>query len=262
MVIYVDVLFVVNFFITYLLLLFTSLMLKRSYNTLRLLFASAAGGLYSLVILADNLSFLLTAAGKLFVSFLIVFIAFGFVRLTVFFKSAALFYFSNLLFLGIIIAIQMLFKSDGITLNNGTVYFDISAKILLFSALAAYLISVVVIKLYNRTIEKKQIYSVTINKNGSTTHLYALSDSGNKLKEPFSDYPVIVADKTKISFDTERVVPYNTVGGEGVLQAFKPDKVVISNGKASFETDRVYIAMSSVESKDFSAIINPEILNI
>lgn len=262
LVIYVDVLFVVNFFITYLLLLFTSLLLKRDKKIIHLLFASAVGGLYSLVILADNLNFLVTAMGKILASFLIVFIAFGFVRLTVFLKSALLFYFSNLVFLGIIVAIQLIFKSSGIALNNGTVYFDISAKILLLSALFAYLISVAVIKIYNHTIEKKQIYSVTIDKNGRTTHLYALSDSGNKLKEPFSDYPVIVADKSKISFNAERVVPYNTVGGEGVLQAFKPDKVVISNGKNSFETDRVYIAMSSVESKDFSAIINPEILNI
>lgn len=262
LVIYVDVLFVVNFFITYLLLLFTSLMLKRRYKTLRLLTASAVGGLYSLVLLVDDLNFLLSSLGKVCISLLMVFIAFGFGRLVVFLKSAALFYFSNLLFLGIIVAVQLLFSPDSIALHNGTVYFDISAKVLLFSAFAAYLISVAVIKIYNHTIEKRQIYSVTIKKNGRDTHLYALSDSGNKLKEPFSDFPVIVADKEKISYDAERVVPYNTVGGEGILQAFRPDKVVISNGKSAFETDRVYIAMSTVDSKEFSAVINPEILNI
>ena len=262
MVVYVDVLFVVNFFITYLLLLFTSLLLKRSGKTVRLLIASAAGGLYSLVILADDLGFLLSAVGKLLVSFLIVLVAFGFKRLTVYLKSVLLFYFSNLLFLGVVMAVQLLFGTSVTAINNSTVYFDISAKVLLVSAFLAYIISVAAIKIYNHTIERKQIYSLTIDKNGTTTHLYAFSDSGNKLKEPFSDYPVIVADKNKLSFDAERVVPYNTVGGEGVLQAFKPDKVVISNGRNSFETDRVYIAMSTVDSKEFSAVINPEILNI
>ena len=159
-------------------------------------------------------------------------------------------------------AVQLLFSPDSIALHNGTVYFDISAKVLLFSAFAAYLISVAVIKIYNHTIEKRQIYSVTIKKNGRDTHLYALSDSGNKLKEPFSDFPVIVADKEKISYDAERVVPYNTGGGEGILQAFRPDKVVISNGQIAFEKDRVYISKSTVDSKEFSAVINPEILNI
>lgn len=262
LIIYVDVLFTVNFFITYLLLLFTSLMLKRKQSTLRLLAASALGGAYSLVILADSLGFMLTFIGKLLAALIIVFAAFGFGRLTVFLKSVILFFFSNVLFLGIIAAAQMIFKADGIALSNGAVYFDISARALIISAAAAYLISSAALKIYNRTIEKRQIYSVTINKNGTSAHLYALSDSGNKLREPFSDYPVIVADRAKVSFDAERVVPYSTVGGDGVLQAFKPDRVVISNGKNSFETDRVYIAMSDVGSKDFSAVLNPEILNI
>ena len=262
MVVYVDVLFVVNFFITYLLLLFTSLMLKRKNQTIRLLISSAVGGLYSLVILVDNLNVFLTAAGKLLVSFVLVFIAFGFRRLSVYIKAVLLFYFSNLLFLGIIMGIRLIFAPAGVALNNGTVYFDISAGTLLISASVAYIVSVLIIRIYNHTIEKKEIYSLTVYKDGSSSHLFALADSGNKLKEPFSDYPVIVVDKNKISFSAERVVPFNTVGGEGVLQAFKPDKVVISNGKKSFETDRVFVAASNVESNDFSAILNPEILNI
>ena len=92
--------------------------------------------------------------------------------------------------------------------------------------------------------------------------MFAFLDSGNKLTEPFSNYPVIIVDQDKIRFDTERLIPYNTVGGEGVLNAFKPDKIIVSNGKKSFESDRVYIAMSNVDSKDFSAILNPQLLNI
>lgn len=262
MTVYVDVLFVVNFFITYLLLLFTSLLLKRSKNTARFLSASAVGGLYSLVILVDSFGFLVSFLGKLGVSFLIVLVAFGFKRLLLFVKAVLLFFFSNLLFLGVIVGLQMIFKPSGIALTNGTVYFDLSARVLLFSAFIAYVASAGIIKIYNHTIEKKQIYSVTVHKNGNAYHLWALADSGNKLKEPFSDLPVIVADRNKISVQGERVVPYNTVGGEGFLQAFRPDKVVVSNGKNSFETDNLYVAVSDIESKDFSAIINPEILNI
>ncbi|MCM1115544.1 MAG: sigma-E processing peptidase SpoIIGA [Clostridium sp.] len=262
MVIYVDVLFVLNFFISYLLLLLTKQLTKTTARTYRMLIAAFVGGVYALVILAPKLHFLVTVFGKLLVSAFMVLLAFGFSRLAVYLKALAFFYFSNILFLGIVLAFWLFFKPDGIVINNDVVYFDIPAIVLLLSALTAYIISILVIRIYNRTISKKEIYSLTIYKNGQAYHLFAFLDSGNKLKEPFSNYPVIIADSSKIAFEAERIIPYNTVGGEGMLKAFKPDKIIVSNGKSSFESERVYVALSTVESKDFSAILNPELLNI
>lgn len=262
MVIYVDVLFVVNFFITYLLLLLTKLIGKESPKTIRLLIGAFIGGAYSLVILLDELHFLLTALGKILVSIIIVLSVFGFKRITVILKNLGIFYVSNMLLLGVVLAVWLIFKPDGIAIHNDVIYFDIPARILLFSALAAYVIALIVVRIYNRILGKNEIYSLTIFKGDEQIHMYAFSDTGNKLREPFSNYPVIVVDSNRISFDAQRVIPFNSVGGEGALKAFKPDKVVISSGRKSFETDRVYIAASTVESKDFSAILNPEIINI
>lgn len=262
MVIYVDVLFVVNFFITYLLLLLTKLLIKENPKTVRLLLASFIGGMYSLVIFIDGLHFMITAIGKIAASAVMILTAFGFKRLSAFLKTLGIFYFSNMILLGVVLAVWLVFKPQGIVINNDTVYFDIPAKTLLISALAAYLISLAAVKIYNRAVGGNEIYSLTVFKNGEEIHMYAFADTGNRLKEPFSDYPVIIADSSKISFDAERVIPFSSVGGEGTLKAFRPDKVIISSGKKSMETDRVYIAESSVESKDFSAILNPEIINI
>lgn len=262
LIVYVDVLFVVNFFITYLLLLLTRLIVKENTKTFRLLIGAFIGGVYSLVILLDELHFLITAAGKIFASAVIVLCVFGFKRVLVFLKNLMIFYLSNMMLLGVILAAWLVFKPDGVAIKNDVVYFDIPAGTLLLSALAAYLIALAAVKIYNRTTGKNEIYSLTVFKNGQEIHMYAFADTGNKLKEPFSDYPVIVADSSRISFDTERVIPFNSVGGEGTLKAFRPDKVIISSGKKSVETDKVYIAASSVDSKDFSAILNPEIINI
>lgn len=262
LIIYADVLFVINFFITFLLLKLTNLLLKNNAAALRLLASSAVGGLYSLVIFADRMGILLTVFGKLAASLLIIFISFGGKRVVVLLKALLIFYFSNMLFLGITVALIYAFKPSGILLNNSIVYFDISARMLVICAVAAYLISVVVIKIYNRTISKSEIYNITIHKNDDTYRMLAFADTGNKLREPFSDFPVIIADKSKFDSYEERIIPFNTVGGEGMLKAFKPDKVIISNGRNSFETDRVYVALSEVENNEFSAIINPEILNI
>lgn len=260
MVIYVDVLFVVNFFITYLLLLLTGRLAHREAKQLRLVVSSAAGGIYSLVIIADDFGFLLSAIGKTVASVLLVLIAFGFKRVGVWLKAYVIFLFSNALLLGVICAGCLIFKPQGIALNNGTIYFDISAKMLLSCALAAYLLSTVVIKIHNKTVRRDEIYSVTVLKNGDEHHFFAFADSGNKLREPFTDYPVIIVDKDKISYPCERVIPYNTVSGEGVLQAFKPDSVIIKNGKSTVEASCVYIALGDVSSKDFSAILSDELI--
>lgn len=262
MTVYIDVLFVLNFFITYLLLMLTRALIKATAKTYRMLLGSFVGGVYSLIIFVPSLNIFATVLGRILVSFLIVFATFGFKRIVPFFKTTVCFYFSNMIFLGIILAIWITLKPNGIVINNDAIYFDIPASVLLLLSLIAYVISILIIKVYNFTISKKEIYQLTIIKGESEQQLFAFLDSGNKLVEPFSNYPVIIVDENKVSFDTERIIPYNTVGGEGVLKAFKPDKIIISNGKKSFESDRVYIALSSVESKEFSAILNPQILNV
>ncbi len=262
LIIYVDVLFVINFFITFLLLLFTCKTAKRENKMTRLLLGAALGGLYSLVILVDELHFLVSFFAKIAMGFLIVFVAFGFKRFYLYIKTSAIFLFSNMLFLGIITALWFAFEPKGVAINNSVVYFDISAGVLLISAVLAYVISIAVVKIYNHTVSKKEIYSLTVCKDNRQVHMFAFLDSGNRLREPFSDYPVIIADSSKFDFNEERIIPYNTVGGEGVLKAFKPDKIILSSGKKNYETSRVYIALSTVDSKEFSAILNPEILNI
>lgn len=49
----------------------------------------------------------------------------------------------------------MLFKPEGIVINNSTVYFDISASTLLICAFIAYVISALIIRIYNGRISKK-----------------------------------------------------------------------------------------------------------
>lgn len=263
MVIYVDVLFIVNFFITFFLLQVTAKLLKTQEKLWRIVLGSLIGGLYSLVILADDLHFLVSIIGKFAVGSLIILASFKLRGLKNYFKEVLIFFFSNLMFVGIIIGTWMIFKPKGVVINNNTVYFDISAKLLLFSALCAYLLSVIIIRIYNNKIAKKELYQAVITKNGREYKFFAFADSGNNLKEPFSNYPVIVADKNLFdNIATERLVPYSTIGGEGVLNAFKPDKTLIITSRGQAEIENVYVALNdNLRKGEYRGIINPKILN-
>lgn len=265
MVIYVDVLFIINFFITFLLLRVTSVLSKRNFSVIRAVVASAFGGLYSLIILADNISPVLLTLSKPVAAVVFLLIAFKFYRVRQFVISLFVFLFANFVFLGIIAGIYFLSRSDMIVIHNSIVYFDISARSLLGCAFFAYIFSCVIVRLYNRALSKKEIYTITVEYNSKSVTLFAFADTGNNLTEPFSNAPVIIADREKISQLSRgaktRIIPISTVNSQSLLTAFKPDRVTVKASGFSEVIDNVYIAMSDdIKEKSFSAIINPKIL--
>lgn len=260
-------LFVVNFFLNFLLLEITAKLTKKKGKTYRLILSSCIGGLYSLIILFDELPSYIIILSKIAVALLMVLIAFSFYRVSSFFKTAVVFFFSSLVMLGIIVGVYLITKTNMIAINNSSVYFNISARGLLVSAFLAYILSCLVVRMYNRSLSKNEIYCVEISNNNKSIKLNALVDTGNKLKEPFSNSPVIIVDREKgehlLGSSTIRFVPASTVSGEALLTAFKPDKIVVKSDSKIEVIENAYVALSNdVKIDGFSAIINPEILSV
>lgn len=95
--------------------------------------------------------------------------------------------------------------------------------------------------------------------------MLAFLDTGNKLREPFSNAPVIIVDSSKISADGKntRLVPVSTVNGVGFLTAFKPDKIILKSAKGEEVIENAYIALSNdVKDENYSAILNYDILSV
>ena len=265
-VIYIDVLFVINFFITFFLLQATAKIAKKSVTVWRFILASAIGGFYSFIILAD-ISQPLVTLSKILAATVIVTVAFRFGNFKNFAAVYGLFFFANYLFLGVIYGASVLLNTEYITLANSTVYVNIGARGLLFSAFFAYVISCIVVRIYNRRLAANQVYTLTVENGGKTAKLHAFSDTGNKLREPFSDYPVIIADKSKVEAlmlpDKTRIIPASTVNRKSFLLSFKPERVKVKTDRGEEEIENVYIALSDdIKNGDFSAVINPEILTV
>ena len=219
-----------------------------------------------MIILVDNLPWYISLISKIAACVLIILIAFKFYRVKSFAVALGIFLFSNFLFLGIIVGIYLLSGNHMIAVNNSTVYLNIGAKALLFSAAAAYVVASLVVRIYNKSVSKGDIYSLVIENGGRSVSLFAL-DTGNKLREPFSDSPVIVVEKEKASclFENEkaRIVPVTSVNKNSYLQAYKPDKITIKTAKGEEVIEKAYIALSDkMKSSGFSAVINPEILSL
>ena len=288
-VVYIDVLFVLNMFINYFILYAVAKTVRIVPSRLRIFFGALLGGLYSLFIFLPEVNVVLSLAAKLVFSISIVFTAFKRSSLKVFIKLLASFYIINFSFAGIMLGIWFAFKPPGIIINNGVVYFDISIVTLTISTIICYIIVIIISRLLKKNAPDNKYYELKITVDGKTAELNGIVDTGNSLCDNFTDKPVIIVDLNFVSqlfpenimdffknhgggmelLDNTgwrsriRLIPYNAVGSNGLLPAFRPDCIELSSKKGEkFKTDEVIIAVSSgaLPTNDFSALINPRLV--
>lgn len=284
--IYVDILIAVNLFINYILLLLTAKFLSLRWKTLRLIFGEILSGVYSLYILFPEVNLFLSITIKLIMALSIVWFVFGFKSLKSFAKTTLCFYAVNFLFSGIMLGLWLLLRPTSMEMNNGVVYFNISPVVLVISTIISYFVIEIFYRIIGKNNTKNSFYEIKINTEGPPTKLKAKVDTGNILREPFSNLPVIIVRKSlaKKIFpekllgllenycrnDTKglsnhdikysiRMIPFKTVAGNGILAAFKPKNIINPEGISK----EAYIAIcpDNTLSEEIGALINPDLIN-
>ena len=285
-VIYIDVLLCVNLLINYVILILEAKLLNLRIKRKRLILSALMGSFYSIFIFFDQINLLISLFIKLLMSITIILIAYGFINTRSFVKSIVTFYFINFIFGGIIFCIWYFISPKGIFIKNGIVYFDISPTFLILSTVVMYFS----IKIYQYFLGESAFHNsfcdLEILNNGKTVKLFAKVDTGNSLKEPFSNKPVIVAEyeslkdilppevKNYIQDNVEdwtakgkktsllRVIPYSTVSGEGLLPAFIPEKVTIKyKNKTYIKETFLAISKRNLFLGNYKALVPPDLID-
>lgn len=265
--IYVDVLVAVNFFINYFLLLACAKFLSVPAKRWRFAVASGLGAFFSLSIFLPEFPAWATVMIKLLMSAAIVLCAFGFHSWKQFLRNTAAFYLINFGFAGLMLALWYFLAPQGLMIRNSIVYFDISPVLLIILTVICYLIITLVCRITGRQMPKELFCRITIHSGGISCTCNARVDTGNSLREPFSNYPVIVVSRSviermlpKSNSTGLRLIPFGAVSGSGLLKAFRPDLVIIFYGKKIIEIHKVYIAVSESKLENCDALLNPDIL--
>ncbi len=265
MVIYADVLLAVNWWVDFLLLVLLRRITGAQARGWRLALGALCGGLTAFVLLLPPLPVWLSLLCKAAGAALMVLVAFPpengrcFLRriLWLFALSAGL--------AGLCEGVYYFFAPAGIYVSNGVVYYRISPLLLVGLTVLCYGILCLIGQRMRRSAPKRHRYAVSVSNRGRTVTLPCLYDSGNHLVEPFSGAPVIVMERDAVSsllpegWDGKdlptgpgwRVIPFSSLGGEGLLPAFRPERVTVHTGRGSRsgQGDRLlpgcYIALSS-----------------
>lgn len=275
--IYLDVLIGVNIYVNYLLLTLTARFAARPTVHSRMALGALAGALSSCTILLNIPSTVLSILIKVITAVIMTAISFEIKSRRMFLKLILILNAVTFGFAGGMLGIKNIMSTGKITVSNFSVYIDISPIYLILTTLVCYVLLSVFSRLTARKAEQLSTCRLTISNNGKSVTLDALLDTGNTLTEPFSGLPVVVVGEKSIHHLLPdelvksgvsspelaggiRVIPYSSVGGDGLLKGFMPDSVTVESGGKKCSTAGVYVAVSNRRS-DIPALINPDILS-
>lgn len=273
MVVYIDILLVVNLYINYFLIRGTALLLRRNITVKRRILASFIGALMALIILLPALPFWLTSIIKAISSIVIVLAAFGKAKPPQMIINILCFLIISFIYAGLMLALWLFVAPFGMFFRNGTAYFDIPMiAVAIFTVLAYTVVRFVhyVMTRKNLSITVKEIKIIN---GGNEVQLEGIADTGNSLCDPFSGKPAIICNIAYISaivphnitayfnndmadIDSLRLVPYSTIMGESLIPVFFADKIIIG--------DKPVDAVVGVCNKPIGTqcLFNPELITL
>ncbi len=216
---YLDVIFIINIWFDFLILLCVSLLLKRNIKFKRIIFGSLFGSLtFFLLFLKLNSSLLILY--KLIISILICIITFSFKNLKYTFNNLLYFYLVSIILGGGIYLLNNSFKSV-LTLNS------------ILNYLILLIISPIIIFIYlSQTKNLRNNYSnyhkVDILYKNKLYHLNGYLDTGNNLFDPYKKRKIILV-KLNIKYDDTSIIytPYESLNNVGVIKCLKVDKLFV-----------------------------------
>lgn len=300
MTVYLDVIWALNLLFDSLLLYLTAIFLKRRIQIWRLLAGGFIGSLIILLSFTPLNAYTSHPISKLICSMLMILIAFGFKRLSFFFKALMTLYVSTFLIGGGLMGAHYFIQSD----------LELSVKVLTSSVkgfgdpiswlfvligfpLAWHFARKNVEGMEMTKIQFEQIVNVQLQIDDETLHFKGLVDSGNQLYDPLSKLPVMfvsvknqsesvpesigkiaAADPEQFIMGNQnvpdewqhrlRIIPCKVVGQEHqLIVAIKPDLILIEHNGVQYlcEKGLVSFTMQQLSADDaFQCIVHPKML--
>ena len=284
MVIYLDVLILINLYVTYFQILAVSVFTHRKTVWYRKLSAAGIGAVTSLSIFIPQEMVLTLTLLKIFLCALIAFVAFGYTGFRAYAVSVLFLMLVSFVFSGLMLCVWLFAAPMKMLFINGTVYFGVDTMTIILSTCAAYGVVRIIRYILDKNGKTDGKYTVIIKNNGRECRLSALADSGNGMVDCFSGLPVIVcrrdmcADVSPPAIDMiennsdiseigtqmikgVRIMPFSTVGKGGFICMFKAESVVIDD-ETNEEKYPVNALIGIVIGgrQEYEAIFNPKIL--
>lgn len=284
MTIYLDIVFLENILMNYIILYATGFIQKKEMKSMRLIMSSTLGAAYAIITYLNLIPIYTSLFMKVLLSIIMCYIAFQNQTAKSLVKNLLLFYLSSFVIGGCSLAMLYMISPQNIIIKDGVFVGTYPMKITLIAGIIGFTIIQISFSINKRQIKQKDLIcdlEIGINKKSVTVKAYM--DSGNVLKDPLTRAPVVIVEKNKIGKIVDldklniyedknqyeggdelkiRLIPFKSIGSQnGMLIGLKPEYIKINYNENIIEKSNVIIALYEKKiSKDYQALIGLEIL--
>lgn len=295
MTIYIDIVFFENLIMNTIILIATSIILKQKIKWIRVILAGSLGAIYSIISYISTLKIYSNLILKIILSILIIYIAYNPQTVKQLWKSILIFYLTSFVFGGAAFALIYIVKPQEILMKNGLFLGTYPLKTVILSAILAFIILIAAFAIVKSKINKKDMFcNIEVELNKEKIETKAMIDTGNLLKEPITNTPVIILEHTllykcvpkeilnnlenilggdfrKIPEEIKeeyisklKLIPFSSLGKQnGMLVGIKADKVKIIQEDQEEEYRNIIVGIynkSLTKRGEYRALIGLELL--
>lgn len=296
MTIYLDIVFIENVLMNYIILFACVVLLKVKPHKIRLILSSCIGAIYTIIMYLNIVPIYSNFIMKFVLSIVIVYVALKPRKIKVLLKQLTIFYLTSFVFGGCVFALMYFLKPQLVQIRNGSFVGTYPIKVAIVGGSIAFVLIQISFKLIKTKISKNDIiYKTKIHLFQDEIELCALLDTGNLLKEPITGLPVMIVEKEKmknilpkeilnnidviIGGDTSelnynenlikyisrfRMIPFSSVGKQnGLLLGIRVDSVDIITNETTEQVQNVIIGVyeqSFTKNGAYSAIFGLDML--
>lgn len=254
---YIDVIFLENIIMDYIILLATGLIIKNDLKHIRIFLSSAIGAIYTIISYISELEIYKNQIVKFLLSVVMIYIAFNPKNIKKMCKDIVIFYLTSFCFGGAAYYLLYYISPEQIKNINGILAGSYPVKIAILGGILGFFIINTGFKIVKSKIDRNSIYyNIQIFYKEKNAKVKVILDTGNLLVEPITSFPVVIVEEDKIkeiltnkelniikngltnSFNglSEeiklrcRIIPFSSLGkNNGMIIGFKPDYIKIYN---------------------------------
>ncbi|MCI8699712.1 MAG: sigma-E processing peptidase SpoIIGA [Clostridia bacterium] len=275
MTIYLDIVIIENLIMNYIILYATSIIAKRKVKHISIFISSIIGTIYVIMLYVTALPIYSNIISKLLLSIIMIYIMFKPRDIKTLINNLLLFYLTSFVFGGAATALIYLIKPEEVLTKNGIFLGAYTLKTVFLGGIVGLFLIAVTINIIRSKISKKDMfYNIKIYIEEKTVETRAMIDTGNLLKEPITNIPVIIIEHTLLYGIIEKeilnnleeilsgnfekipdkiknkylsklkVIPFKSLGKEnGMLLGIKVDKVILENEESKKVIDKAIIGI-------------------
>ena len=288
-VIYIDVVFIINFFIDFALVYACSRLSKTRIRLTKALLSALFGAVYAVLVYVPFFAVFNVLIFKIIASVIIILIAFNIRSIRELIIQMINFYFLSFLLGGVCLGAGYFTENTKANLYLPKNIMLSPSLFVVFGALIAALLLKTILSLYKiNSATDSAMADVTVVYNNKSVVVPSIIDTGNCLTEPISGNPCMIAelsalspvlpkdlydlllscDAFEIPYEEEKYladlcfIPYSSLGTEkDILLGIKPDEIIIENKVIKDVVIAIYKNKLS-QNRMFSGIISPLIYKV